>query len=264
MAEEQEESLKEILKPSTGEKTAPPAETKARDESGKFTKPQEKPAEPPASVEPAVEVKPTEKPVDKPKIDVSALIDERRKRQAAEEELKKLRSQTPEKAPSVFEDEGKAISHHLDAGTRPLRESLFNQSVKIARLLYKDSFEEAQTAFVEASQKDERLIEALRRSDDPGEFIYTTGIQLKELGEVGGDFVKYREKLTGDAKAQIAERDARIKTLEEQLAQASKTQTELAAVPRSLNTRSAAPKGAELEPEEDIASIARFNQRKNG
>lgn len=257
MAEENE-SLSEILKPSTGETPAPPAETKvSRDEAGKFKaheieKPEaEKPAE--VKVDPKVE---------KPKVDVSALIDERRKRQAAEEELKQLRSKQPEKPPSVFEDEDKALTHRVTEGTRQLRESLFNQSVKIARLQYREAFEEAQNAFAQAAEKDDRLIEMLRRSEDPGEFIYTTGTQLKELGEVGGDFVKYREKLTGDLKGQVTERDARIKALEEQVAALSKA--ELSSVPKSLNTRSAAPKGAELEPEEDIASIARFNQRKSG
>lgn len=268
MAEDAEPSLSEILAP-TGEKTAPPAAKEPnRDESGKFAA-TEKAAEPAKAVEPAkVDPEPAKaadapKAVEKPPAGtVAALIDERRKRQEAEARLRELESKAPAKAPSVFEDEDKAITHRVGAETRPLREALFNQSVKIARLTYKEGFESAQEAFAQAAEKDERLITALRNSEDPGEFIYTTGLQLRELGEVGGDFVKYREKLTGDLKTQLSERDARIKALETELAAAKEAQ--LSAVPKSLNTRSSSPKSGEIEDDEPIEAIARFNNRKSG
>jgi hypothetical protein len=269
MADE-DESLSDILSSAEpkGETAAPPAATEqASDNAGKFAKVEE-PAKdsPKAEGEPAkaVDPRPEDKPAEKPRIDVAALIDERRRRQAAEARVKELEGQKPEKAPSVFEDEDKAIGHRVDSGTRSLRESLFNQSVKIAQLVHKEDYEEVSKAFLDASDKDERLIEALRRAEDPGEFIYTTGLQLKEMGDVGGDFVKYREKLTGDLRTQLTERDAKIATLEKQIADLAAAQAELSTLPKSLNTRSAAPKAGEVEPDEDISSIARFNQRKTG
>ena len=265
MADEHE-SLSDILSSAEpkGETAAPPAATEqARDDAGKFAKVEE-PSKAEGEPAKAVDPKPEDKPAEKPRIDVAALIDERRRRQAAEARVKELEGQKPEKAPSVFEDEDKAIGHRVDSGTRSLRESLFNQSVKIAQLVHKEDYEEVSKAFLEASDKDERLIEALRRAEDPGEFIYTTGLQLKEMGDVGGDFVKYRAKLTGDLRAQLTERDAKIATLEKQIADLAAAQAELSTLPKSLNTRSAAPKAGEVEPDEDISQIARFNQRKTG
>lgn len=228
----------EAAKPA--EKATPP-----RDDTGKFTKAEEKPAE-------------------KPRADVAAIIDERRKRQEAERRLAEVLQQKPEaaKKPSVFEDEDKAITSRVDEGTRSLREMLYKQSVKLARVTYKDAYSEAEQAFMEAADKDDRLIEALRASDDPGEYIYTVGLQIKELADVGGDFVKYREKVTAGARTELDALKTQFDVLKAENEALKKAQAELDAVPRSLNRQSSgpAPKPGEDDPE-DIKSIVRFGNK---
>lgn len=235
--------------PPAAEKPEVTAEGKTRDESGRFAKTEEK-AE-----------KPAEKPAEaKPRADVAAIIDERRKRQEAERRYADLLAQqqkSPEK-PSVFENEDAAISSRIAEGNQPLREAIYKLSVKSARALYKD-FGDAEQAFLEAMDKDERLIHGLRASDDPGEFIYTMGIHVRELADVGGDLMKYRDKVTAASQAQLTERDAQIKALTAEIDTLKKAQVDLDEVPRSLNqqTSSAAPKAGSNDPE-NIRSIVRF------
>jgi hypothetical protein len=267
-----EESLSDILagkdpapvqapEPAKGEKEAAPpaakeskpveesAEAKAaRDEKGRFAKAEEKPAE----------------KQEKPRADVAAIIDERRKRQAAEQRLAELMQQhKPAEKPSVFENEDRAIGSRVDEGVAPLREMLYKMSLKTARAVYKD-FGDAEQAFSEAMEKDERLLQGLRASDDPGEYIYTMGIHVRELADVGGDLMKYRDKITGSMKTEIETRDARIKALEAELATAKEAQTDLDSVPRSLNNTSSgsAPKPGSADPE-NLRNIVRFGNPKN-
>lgn len=248
----------------TGTEAAPPAAAKegptvektevkserARDESGKFTKAEEKPAE---------------KPVEKPRPDVAAIIDERRKRQDAERRYAELLAQTQKPSgekPSVFENEDEAISSRVTEGTRGIRESLYKMSVKTARAIYKD-FGEAEQAFSEAMERDPRLIAGLQQSDDPGEFIYTMGIHVRELADVGGDLMKYREKVTASSQSKIDEQAKQIAALTAEVESLKKAQTDLEGVPRSLNSTSSGPSpkpGA--EDDEDIKSIARFGNSK--
>jgi hypothetical protein len=149
----------------------------------------------------------------------------------------------------------------VDESNGPIREAIYRLSVKTARAIYKD-FSEAENAFMEAMDRDPRLIQGLRASDDPGEYIYSMGIHVRELADVGGDLMKYREKITGQSKTEIETRDARIKALEAELAATKEAQTELANIPRSLNGTSsgASPKAGSEDPE-DIRSIARFGQK---
>lgn len=243
----------ETAPPAAGSETKADEKAPARGADGKFAKVEPEGEEPKADAkEPA-----------RPRGEVAALLDERRKRQAAEARLRELEGKQPaQPKPSVFDDEDKAISTRVDDGTRGLREQLYQQSVKIARLTYKEAFGDAETAFAEAAEHDDRLIAGLRASADPGDYIYTVGLQIKELADVGGDFMKYREKITADSRAQITERDTRIKSLEAQIADLTQKMTDLEHIPRSLNSRpsGAAPQAGSADPE-DIKTIARFGNQ---
>lgn len=240
--------------PPAAKESEPPAEKaeksdRTRDESGRFAK---------------VEDKPADKPQEKPRADVAAIIDERRKRQEAERRLQDLLSkqEKPAAKPSVFDNEDAAISARVDEGTRSMREAIYKLSVKTARTLYKD-FGEAETAFMEASQRDERLLDGLRASDDPGEYIYTMGIHVRELADVGGDLMKYRDKVTSGEKARADELATQLAAMKAELDAMKKAQADLENVPRSLNNTSSgpSPKAGEAD-DDDIRTIARFNQRR--
>lgn len=240
------ESLNDILHGSST-----PSEPEKVDEVVQETEPQPEP-----QPEPEAEKK-TEKP-ELSRRDVAAIIDERRKRQELEAKLKEYQNK-PQEKPSVFEDEDKAISVRLDEGTRTLRETLFKQSVKLARMEHKDAYAEAETAFMEAAEADPRLYESLRNSDDPGEYIYHIGLQIKELSDVGGDFIKYREKVSSQYKVKLSEQEQQIAALKAENEALKKAQQDLETLPRSLNkaTSVTAPKIGEQDPE-DIKSIVRF------
>lgn len=218
-----------------------------------------KPAETPAVTQPV------DKTAEKPRVDVAAIMDERRKRQALEARLKELEGK-PEAKTSVFDDEDKAISSRVEAGTRGLREMLYKQSMKTARIMYKDTFSDAEAAFIEAANGDPegRLIDGLRASDDPGEYIHTIGMQIKELGapDVGGDFVKYREKLMAESKTQMATLNAQLEALKAENEALKKAQLDLEAIPRSLNSTSLQPAVAGDDDDADIKTIVRFGNKK--
>ena len=273
---EGEESLSSILSgadPVTESEPAP-AEVKTetqvtektlvRDESGKFAKAGEAPAQ--------VEAKPAEPQKAEPtkvRPDVAAIIDERRKRQAAEERAERAerqlqQGQRPTARPSVFEDEDAAISARVQEHLAPLREGLFYQSMRSAKLTHGAEFEAAEAAFAEEAERNPQLVAQLRASHDPGEFVYAEGLRIKELADVDGNFLKYREKLTAGHTAALAEKDARISALQAELDALKKANTDLQSLPRSLNkSPSGSPKAGE-EDDEDIGSIVRFNNRKSG
>lgn len=226
------------------------AKAQPRDESGKF-KAAEKEATAATAAEPA-------KPAGKPTGQLAALMAEREKRQQLERELADLKAGKTTGKPSVLEDEEGAFNARIDDGTRSLREQNFNLSMKVARLEYGEAFKDAEEAFTQAAMNDERLMTALRAQSDPGEYIYTVGLQIKELADVGGDFVKYREKITGSARAELAAKDERIKALEAELASTRQTQSARDEVPESLNRLPSGAVPARDGDATDINKIVRF------
>jgi septal ring factor EnvC (AmiA/AmiB activator) len=193
---------------------------------------------------------------------VAAIIELRRRTQAAEARVRELEGGKDKAAkPSVLDDEDKAFDTRIDEGTRGLREQNYHLSVKLARMEHRDDFATAEEAFANAAEQDDRLIAGLRASADPGEYIYTVGLQIKELAEVGGDFVKYREKVTGEARTKISDLETRNKALEAQVAELTKQKTDLETLPRSLNSRpsGSAPVSGSEDPE-DIKSLTRFGK----
>jgi hypothetical protein len=267
----EEESLSSILS-----NASPPAETPAvveapkaevvetppqnRDEGGRFAKPAE-----PAKAEAAAPVTPAEPKQELSRAEVAAIIDERKKRQALEARLAQLEQQQPQTPrPSVFDNEEEAISYRVQEQIAPLRGALLDQSVEIARYKHGEAFADAEAAFFEAVQQNPELAQRFRNSSNPGEFVYVEGLRHKELADVGGDFMKYREKLTTGHKAALAEKDTLISGLQAELAALKKAQSDLNSLPRSLNKSvSESPQLAD-EDDDDIATIVRFNQRKSG
>lgn len=212
------------VKPEPVKAEAPePVAEKPRDETGKFTKKAE------------------------PMVPLSALLAERAKGRREPE--------VPKTKTSVFEDEDKGISERLDEHTAPLRQALFRMSVKLAQREHED-FDTVADTFREAAERDPRLWQSMREADEPASYIYTVGSQIRELADVGGDFVKYREKIQGELKAEN-------ESLKAQLAAATAAKTDLDSVPRSLNSKGsgAQPTLADTDPE-DLKSIVRFGNKR--
>jgi flagellar motor switch/type III secretory pathway protein FliN len=223
----------------------PVAETtsQTRDESGRFAKVEE----------PKVEAKP-----ELTKADVAAIIDERRKRQELQRELEQLRQQQPQKPKTdLFENPDAAIAERLQERLSPLENTIFKLQVELAKSKMPD-FDDAAKAFFTHAQNDQVLMHQADTAPDQFAFIYREGKRLQELGDVGGDIVKYKEKVTAEARAEIVKRDEQIKNLSAQIEALSKAQAELAAVPRSLNQLgTSVPKTTDADPE-DINQLVRF------
>lgn len=230
--------------PAAEVKEETPVETKAepaRDEAGRFAPKAEQPAE--------------EKP-SLTKADVAAIIDERRKRQDLERKLAQYEQQ-PKPKTDIFENPDVAISERLQERLSPLEETVFQLRLELAKTKMPD-FDDAALAFFQVAQNDPVLRHQADTAPDQFQFIYREGKRLKELGDVGGDIMKYREKVTAQERAEIGKRDEQIKTLTAEIEALKKSHAELAAVPRSLNqVTTSSPKTTDADPE-DINQIVRF------
>lgn len=188
-----------------------------------------------------------------PTVPVAALQEERRKRQEAEERLRQAEPQKPKT--SVFEDEDKAILERVDAQLLPWKDRFFKFSVKAAKV-GRDDYDAIAQVFSEAAAQDPRLATQLRDHDDPGEFIYSVGKQLHELGDVGGDITKYREKVESEWKGKFGELETRLKALEAENKALKESRDRQSKIPQSLNSeQSASPKDGVFAGPSPLKSI---------
>lgn len=231
------------------EPAEPEKPQRERDESGKF-----KAKEPEKEPEVTEEDKPKGKPDG-----IAALIAERRKRQELEKQLEAVKSQQPKT--DFFQDPDKAFQERFSTETAKQSERFFNMSVKLARIQPgREDYDEAAQSFVEAAEADPRLYDQLRGDEDPGEFIYTVGKQIKELADVGGDIGQYRQKVTSELQTQISERDKRLQALEAELASVKKQYEELSTVGRSLNQQGSGRSTVVMTDDDPLEDILRFGK----
>jgi hypothetical protein len=218
------ETVEPAAAPSAAKEPEPakePAPTQARDDKGKFTKPQEE--------------------VDGRTI---ALREERRKRQEAERQLQELQQAKPKT--DFFENPDQALQERLSSQLAPIQERFFKLSVKAAKnVAGREDYEEVAQAFAEAADNDPALMAAFRNADDPGEYAYTVGKQFKELGDVGGDITKYREKIDSQWKGKMSELETRLTALEAENKALKESHEKRAKVPQSLNSEPSAASTAE-------------------
>lgn len=224
---EVDEPFKEPAESSSAKESEAQPETQAeRDDKGRFAK------------------KEDQKP--EPMVPLSALLAERAKRKEAPQEKPKT---------DIFENPDKAFEERISEATAPLKAQLFNMSLSYAKRAHTD-FEEAAKAFADATEKDARLLDQLRAHEDPGEFIYNVGLQLKELSDVGGDFGKYREKIRSEAAKEMDSLKARLAALEAENQTLKARQDKVSKVPQSLNSEtSSTVKGADFSGPTPLKNI---------
>lgn len=165
---------------------------------------------------------------------------------AARQENRQLReqlekAQQPKPPPSVLEDEDGAFNARINQATAPLQEKLFRLSVKAAKNLPgREDYEEVAGAFMEAAEKDPKLMKAFRDADDPGEYAYSVGKQIRELSDVGGDIIKYGEKKRAEGSAEVATLKDEIKVLKAEIESLKSSKEKQSKVPQSLNSEQSA------------------------
>jgi len=79
-----------------------------------------------------------------------------------------------------------------------------------------DDFEEMKQAFTEAAEQNPALAQQAVQAADPGEYVYSTGKQFKQLSDVGGDVDSLKEQLRAEIKAELM---AEMKQKEEKIQQ---------------------------------------------
>src|SRR5882724_8267961 len=183
------ESLSDILKgPSSApEPVADPAEKPTqRNEKGQFVKSESEPDKPAVTRE------------------VAGQIDERKKRQAAEAELRELRQASAKQAEtpkvSVFENEDQALSNATRREMSPITQRLVDQSLRIAKLTFGDEFDRSLSAFNAEARKNPGLIQQMENASDPGQFVFDAGYWFSEMEPHGGSLSRRDEAKFGEFK----------------------------------------------------------------
>lgn len=124
----------------------------------------------------------------------AAVLDERRKRQALEAELKALKAK---EAGNGDEDGG-------DAPKVTLEERLYQERANITRALMMErheDYEDMETIFMEMVKENPSLVSACQRSPNPAKFAYETAKTASEMKRLSDP--KELEKLKEDMKEKL-------------------------------------------------------------
>ena len=177
-------------------------------------------------------------------------LDERRKRQALEEELNELRKQTESSqeskdSPDPYEDPEGYKEHLRNEIRAEYRKDMINKSRQKILSEKGDDYLAKEKVFMDMAKENPNLVNQMNESWDPAQFAYDAAVdrlQHEEIKQAGG-LEKWREK----------ERE-RIKKELEGSEKESKAQ-ESEQVP-SLATASSASGGFATPSDEDLSDIA--------
>lgn len=160
----------------------------------------------------------------------SAVLDERRKRQALEAELEKLRQggQPPEaEKPDWYGDPEKAAQ----AMQQQVSQQAFNTKLDLSQDMMRaqhEDYDELETEFVDLAKQDPRLIQEMQQATNPARFAYDTAKKAREYAAMK-DVDSYKAKLRQEVEAELR------KELEaEQQQKAEKHQKKVGAIDTSL------------------------------
>jgi hypothetical protein len=205
----------------------PEAAERPRGPDGKFISKETEVETPQAAEAPAEPAPSAEQNDQLPPAAYAALKDERRKRQALEDEVQRMRDQfarmqaqpqQPQQQPVDFWENPESFLADRDAR---LAEQLFQRmeqrqqeqrleaSEQAAKAKYAD-YDDAFRAFEQAVQLNPRLAQELAYAPDPGEFAYSKGKTALELQRVGSiDELIRAERQKWEAEAMAAIQPAR-------------------------------------------------------
>jgi hypothetical protein len=192
--------------------------------------------EQPLAEPPQAEPEPSAPPAPEPeatRVPITAMLDEREKRQAAERELQELRRwkeqieaqarQSQQKPPDIYEDpEG-----FVRQTQATVQQALWNERLNMSEALARDKFgdetvETATRAFEHAVKSNPSIYAEMRQHPNPYSFVVNWHKRQSILSEIGTDPDKWREQ-------------ERERIRQELLAQASQPSPKPAAPPPSLS-----------------------------
>ena len=211
----------------------------------------EEPDEPKGEIEP-------EPPSGEPskEVPIAALLDERDKRKALQTELDQLKQSQEEKAekPDFWENPEAALS-----SLEEKLEERFNQRLTAGRLELSmqiasgshEDFDQSLEAFKAAAEQNPALVDQALAQQHPGEYIYKTGLEYRQLEEYG-DISTMKQRLESEIRAQIEA---------EYASKDQATKEKLAAVPSSLTSETSASSPSEKVEGGPMSLEAILNQR---
>lgn len=159
----------------------------------------EQPQEPPApSAPPAPEPEATRVPI-------TAMLDEREKRQAAERELQELRRWKEQMEAQARQSQQKPVDIYEDPEgfvrqtQATVQQALWNERLNMSEALARDKFgdetvETARAAFAQAVQSSPSLYAEMRQNPNPYMFVVNWHKRNSILSEIGNDPDKWREQ----------------------------------------------------------------------
>ena len=141
-----------------------------------------------------------------------AVIDERRKRQALEDQLKAMQAEierirNPQtekpKRPDLFEDPDGALSYMEQTFEQKMSQRLADMSVAFAKSQLPD-YDEKEAVFVDLVRSDQtgQLLSQLRQAANPAMFAYETAKKVMQFQEMQ-DVDSYRAKIEAEVRAKI-------------------------------------------------------------
>ena len=187
---------------------------------------------PKAEAKPEAPKPPPQEMNEKERAAFAAAADERRKRQALEQELAQLRAQQPQKpaepAKTFWDNPDEALAKERQERQGEYIQMKLGMSEMMARQRYPD-FEEKLNTFKAVAGNNPALVQAWLAAPDPGEYLYKFARNHQELQQLGG-LDQMRKKIEADTAAKVrAEVEAEYKRKEEEAAKLR------AAIPPSIS-----------------------------
>lgn len=190
-----QETLDSVLTGEQGE-TEPPVDAKEPEIEAKS-----EPTEPPAETKsepPSPPAEPKEEEWTK-----TAVLDERRKRQALERQIEELKqsSQKPAERPDLIEDPDGAYNHIEGAISKALRDQAIAMSTAMMKREHGD-YDEMESIFLDLAKENSSLIQEMSQHSLPALFAYETAKKHVEFEKMK-DVDSYREKIREEERQKL-------------------------------------------------------------
>jgi hypothetical protein len=252
--------------PQTGETPAPEPrdDTRQRDEHGRFVPKQQGEQEPapPAGKQ------------DHGQIPIAALLDEREKRQRAEQDREQYRRELeehrrraapPQPRPDLFQDPDGALAHVERQVSEQVTRARLDMSVMMEQQA-KPDYPEKEAAFIAAVQANPALYQQMMADPHPAGFAYRVGSQVLAMREIG-DPASYKDRIVDDdalLERMLQKRGLSLQALSklgaEQVRSPQPASPQYPNLPSSLSTaRSAAPRSPAQASADDLPLAALGN-----
>jgi len=186
-----------------------PAEDSATEETPQTEEPQaaestgDKDAEATAEDVPPTPEK-TEKQSDN--VPISALLDEREKRQQYQQQLKDTQAQLqqmqqPREAPDLLDDQGGFVNHIQQQVDNQIRSSAIQMSQEMMRSQHED-YEQVESKFLEMATANPELGAQMSNHPMPAKFVYDTVKNAEQYADMQ-NVPAYKAKLKAEARAEV-------------------------------------------------------------